>query len=465
MNFNLRKITITKLFGKNNYEIIFKDNKLILVAENGYGKTTIVNMIYYFLSKQWSRLLRYNFHSISVDINGKLITLNRNEIDIGASERFQRILKRYSPRVRKSFESSFMNIDLTTLFRNPSRFEVIAENLGIPTSLMYEMSMMVEREQENLFSTALNEKGEQLGNLMNTQILYLPTYRRIEQDLKNIFPDLETDIDHYRKRKRASKTINDLNYIELIEFGMEDVVLKIEDRLEEIKNNFNNKLKNDLTGTYLKDVINKNYLNVHFSELENIDEKVLSNIFNRIDESVLSSTEKQRLMSFVKDIKKTRQLNEVESKIIAHFINRLSNIYLELQKEEKDIVEFIEMCNEYLTNKIFFYDSINFNLRIFPADQNEVYFDEEITLKDLSSGEKQIVSLFSHIHLTKDHNFFIIIDEPELSLSVNWQQKFLPDVTKPELCLGLLAVTHSPFIFDNSLESYAKALNEFTLAN
>jgi len=456
---------ITKLFGKNNYEIIFKDNKLILVAENGYGKTTIVNMIYYFLSKQWPKLLKYNFHSISADINGKTIRLDKNEIDFGASEKFQRLLRRYSPRIRKSFESSLINMDWAMLFRNPSRFEIIAENLGIPTSLMYEMSMMVDREQENLFSSALNEKGQLLESLMNTQILYLPTYRRIEQDLKNIFPDLETDIDNYKKRKRTSKNANELNYIELIEFGMEDVVSKIEDRLEEIKNNFSKKLKNDLTGTYLKDIINKNYLNVDFTELENIDEKVLSNIFNRIDESVLSTKEKQRLISFVRDIKKTREMDEVENKIIAHFIHRLSSIYLELQKEEKDIVEFIEICNEYLTNKIFLYDSINFNLRIFPADKNEIYFDEEITLKDLSSGEKQIVSLFSHIYLTKDHSFFIIIDEPELSLSVSWQQKFLPDVIGTKLCTGLLAVTHSPFVFDNLLETYTKSLNEFSLKN
>lgn len=463
MNFKLRSISITKLFGKNNYEIVFKDNKLVIVAENGYGKTTIVNMIYYFLSKQWSKLLKYNFHTISADINGKIISLGKNEIDIGASEKFQRLLRRYSPRVRKTFESTLINIDWTSLLRNPAKFEFVADNLGIPTSLLYEMSMMVEREQENLFSSALSDKEQLLNSLMDTQVLYLPTYRRIEQDLKNIFPDLETDIDHYRKRKRTSKNASGLNYIELIEFGMEDVVTKIEDRLDEIKNNFSNKLKNDLTGTYLKDVINKNYLNVNFRELENIDEKVLSNIFNRIDESVLSRNEKERLISFVRDIKKTKQLNEVENKIIAHFIHRLSIIYLELQKEEKDIVDFIEICNEYLTNKLFFYDSINFNLRIFPTDNKEIYFDEEITLKDLSSGEKQIVSLFSHIYLTKNKNFFIIIDEPELSLSVSWQQKFLPDVIGTNLCAGLLAVTHSPFIFDNSLESHTKSLNEFSL--
>jgi hypothetical protein len=46
--------------------------------------------------------------------------------------------------------------------------------------------------------------------------------------------------------------------------------------------------------------------------------------------------------------------------------------------------------------------------------------EEEGTLamRTLSSGEKQIVSLFSHLYLSGQQLFFVIIDEPELSLSV-----------------------------------------------
>jgi hypothetical protein len=79
----------------------------------------------------------------------------------------------------------------------------------------------------------------------------------------------------------------------------------------------------------------------------------------------------------------------------------------------------------------------------------------------LSSGEKQIVSLFSHIYFSGDKNYFVIIDEPELSLSVPWQQRFLPDIIDTKRCTGLIAVTHSPFIWENTLEPYVRSLAEF----
>ena len=78
----------------------------------------------------------------------------------------------------------------------------------------------------------------------------------------------------------------------------------------------------------------------------------------------------------------------------------------------------------------------------------------------LSSGEKQVVSLFSHIYLSGKKNYFVIIDEPELSISVLWQKRLLPDILKK--CSGLIAVTHSPFIFDNELKRYAHSLEGFT---
>src|SRR6185437_12054574 len=86
---------------------------------------------------------------------------------------------------------------------------------------------------------------------------------------------------------------------------------------------------------------------------------------------------------------------------------------------------------------------------------------ERLELKMLSSGEKQIVSLFSHMYLSGEREFFVIIDEPELSLSVPWQQRFLPDIIGTGRCTGIVAVTHSPFIWENELEPYVRSLTEF----
>jgi predicted ATPase len=98
---------------------------------------------------------------------------------------------------------------------------------------------------------------------------------------------------------------------------------------------------------------------------------------------------------------------------------------------------------------------------IHPKEADEV--NNEIKLHHLSSGEKQIVSLFSHLYLSGGKKYFVLIDEPELSLSVPWQRKFLLDIKNADFCSGLVAVTHSPFIYDNELKKYAHGVGEFTV--
>ena len=114
---------------------------------------------------------------------------------------------------------------------------------------------------------------------------------------------------------------------------------------------------------------------------------------------------------------------------------------------------------EYITDKEFVYDSASFKFFIRP--NFEYHAGESVQLSDLSSGEKQIVSLFSHLYLSGKSRYFVLIDEPELSLSVPWQRKFLVDIHKSDFCVGLVAVTHSPFIYDNELKPYARSMGEF----
>lgn len=455
----LQKIRIDGLFGEHTLDIPIVDNKLLLVAENGSGKTTIVNIIYFFLSKQWNKLLKYNFKEIIGTIDNKEISVKKDDINIFKSDKIQNYLKRYPIHFREKLFDYLLTTDTVELFRNPQKMEFEAEKLNLPISIFFELSNRINREQFNLFST-VSEKNLNLNKLLDSQILYLPTYRRIEQDLKNIFPDLESDIDKYRKRKRINRVAEETSYVELVEFGMEDVEVKINKRLNELKENLNTKLKNDLTGTYLKDVINKRYTKISNNETDTFDEDVLGAILNIIDDDVLSKSEKEKLISFVKNIKEVGGLKKDEDKMIAFFIYRLINIYNEQKKEEQDIVEFVDICNQYSNNKEFIYDNINFQLFISPKIKGKLLLKERIELKDLSSGEKQIVSLFSHLYLSKQR-YFVIIDEPELSLSVPWQQRFLSDVNANQYCDGIIAVTHSPFIFENELEEYAHTLTEF----
>ncbi|WP_455292784.1 AAA family ATPase [Vibrio parahaemolyticus] len=84
-----------------------------------------------------------------------------------------------------------------------------------------------------------------------------------------------------------------------------------------------------------------------------------------------------------------------------------------------------------------------------------------VGIESLSSGEKQIISLFALLYLEKKTNLAIFFDEPELSLSMEWQKTLLPDIIDSGKCQFLLATTHSPFIFDNELEEVTVDLAEF----
>ncbi|WP_367142226.1 AAA family ATPase [Aeromonas sp. ANNP30] len=84
--------------------------------------------------------------------------------------------------------------------------------------------------------------------------------------------------------------------------------------------------------------------------------------------------------------------------------------------------------------------------------------NKEVDWENLSSGEKQIVSLFARLYLDRSENLAIFFDEPELSLSIEWQRKLLPHIMKSGKCQFLFCTTHSPFIFENELDAFASDL-------
>jgi hypothetical protein len=252
------------------------------------------------------------------------------------------------------------------------------------------------------------------------QVLYLPTYRRIEQDLQSIFPELEVNSRRFRELfAKKSRRSSEGGYVELVEFGMEDVELAIQRKMDEIKERERNGLSH-LTGRYLRDVIQGAYQDVDLSELKKLTTSEIEAIFSRIDEKLLPEEEQQRRSDLVAQIHSGDPLRD-EDKVVGHFLIRLVELHNAQQEHEKDVREFVRLCNLYLKDKKMVYDDFKFKLLIeqayTPFASNGAGMTN-IAMSMLSSGEKQIVSLFSHFYLSGAEGYFVIIDEPELSLSV-----------------------------------------------
>ena len=74
---------------------------------------------------------------------------------------------------------------------------------------------------------------------------------------------------------------------------------------------------------------------------------------------------------------------------------------------------------------------------------------EKIQLDQLSSGEKQILLILTTVFLQEEKPNILLMDEPEISLHINWQDHLIELIRKLNPNCQLILTTHSPNIFAN----------------
>jgi predicted ATP-dependent endonuclease of OLD family len=450
----ITRFEIKKLHGFRDYDLRLKENTLILVGENGAGKTTVLHLFYYLLSGQWSSMAKYQFESVTITIDSKQHTLRYTDIQ----KSFQRIDQRVLRRLPSNIRNRFLILLEQTEGRLPtSELEILCAQYDIPLHFLLSELDLFDDDRDSKINKTLKQTLTGIQQSLNCQLLYLPTFRRIEQELNLIFKGLDDRELSNRRQLLASRRGN--TFVELVEFGMKDVEAAINDTRVEL-DKFARENLNTLTFSYLGDIVEEKYQSVELDPIKQAEDKTIENILNRIPEPILSSQNKEHLRRLIEQVK-TDQEQNVHSKVICHYFTKLMAFHEELRTREAKIVNFCKACNDYMVDKEFRYDTSNFTFTI--ESKADSKGEHEIKLQYLSSGEKQIVSLFSHLYLSGGDSFFVLIDEPELSLSVPWQRKFLADIRKADFCAGLVAVTHSPFIYDNELRKHAHGLGEFIL--
>ena len=85
-------------------------------------------------------------------------------------------------------------------------------------------------------------------------------------------------------------------------------------------------------------------------------------------------------------------------------------------------------------------------------DQNELYFDsygETISAYKLSSGEKQMLIILLTVLVQNKKPFVLFMDEPEVSLHVEWQQRLIDLTMDLNPNVQVILTTHSPAVIMN----------------
>jgi hypothetical protein len=280
------------------------------------------------------------------------------------------------------------------------------------------------------------------------KLVYLPTYRRVEEDLANLGISGLTDPDDAEWEDLTA------NGDVLIHFGMRDV----RDRFARITQ----RIKDDTMASYSKisggmldELLRMSNFSKEMTLVDHLreNEDGLTLVLKRIGTSI-SDLGRNRIL----DLVKTGEISQNKYQPLAYFLMNLIKIYESQKGFDEKINRFVETANNYLSDKKLVYNEVDPSIVIRSVRSKDESRQIEIDLDTLSSGEKQLISILSLFYL-EENDFALIFDEPELSLSTGWQQKLLPDLMSSGNCKFLLAATHSPYIFDNEYFRYAKPIN------
>ncbi|WP_151035496.1 AAA family ATPase [Bacillus wiedmannii] len=434
-------IEIKGLFGDRDVKFNFEKPLLILIGENGIGKSTVLSILNCILDKNPEGLKEYDFELIRFKINEETYCLYKDDLDnIPNDWEFDYTISSHSSLYNEEFLANIarelkISIRIVEQRFTKNRFNLIYERMehfqsqGVATP--FADYLFKELENEKYMSLPIF-KGffEPIFSEFKGELLYFPTYRRVEEEAYKVGQVIDKDL---------GKNV--------IKFGMQDV--------QKIFNNIIEQIKTETINGVQK------VMDSLFTDL--LSEPNLSNEYNSIDlknkredlEIILQRSENSLPFSMKKTLEKLdvildkQELTDKEQ-FILYFITKYLKIYESSKIHDEKINLFIKVCNLYFKDKKFIYDAKNVHINLV----SKYDLSKEIQLKSLSSGEKQIVSLFASLYLTGKEDFVILFDEPELSLSIKWQEKLLKDILESKKCNFMMAVTHSPFIVPKELRKY-----------
>lgn len=481
----LKRFKINKLYGYKDVELIFNKESTIIIAENGAGKTTLINTLNAVLRGNADELRKLKCESIEIDLGNKSYKINIS--DLSYSDFLSNyILPSRCTSLIKLLSSSHIEDMLHDMIaaRSPRdlRNKVWYKHAYKTSSLNHaelESTLLVIRralknyhsqQAERLDNTENNEELPSVSTtktqpnmiledikikMRNFDIIYLPTYRRIEKatlrDKFNVEPEDSYSFsikDGEMLRVRHSQTANGSN----IAFGLYDVESELKYISESIER------RSSLGYRTLSATIIEDMMTGRMGELESKLKLPASDELSRFLGRVVDKDKKgnEKIIEEVKEIMKdAEQLNS--NKNLTYFLSKLKPVIDSTKEMEEKIEIFVAMCNKYLQlsddSKYLIYDVESLQVMV-----KDIYTDNPIGLEDLSSGEKQIISLMAHIYLDDTRKKIVLIDEPELSLSIEWQEHILVDIIKSPSVVQMLAITHSPFVFNNELKTQVKSL-------
>lgn len=469
----VEKFEIIDLYGYKTLGLNSPYAATILIAQNGAGKTTLLNALNAFLKGQFLRLNDLQFSEIKCKLQNldELLVVRQEDIqqlaDLPIDPEIAHFAAKLQTEPRKLVDFlcsdfSILKEDIISIQDHPI-YENAYRMMGYNHRVILDQ---LEKLQGKIFSSNENiSKAIATVRIYfkNFEVIYLPTYRRIENPL-----ELKKTEDHPYRNTRQKFRIPFSKLSGDIQFGLSDISERLSELNREILSQSNQGYRK-LSADIIKELLDGSFDRADVTDLYYPNSDDLNLFFLRLKKEERYRSPYGDVV--IPDIDRLINSTKETNRFLLYFLSKLNSVIQATKDIESQVENFINKCNKYLSTSenAFKETSIHRDyhlgskeLRLNRTDLS-VYAvslpsERKIALDALSSGEKQMISLLAKLYLYPKQKI-VLIDEPELSLSIDWQRQILEDIVTAPTCRQLVAITHSPFVFDNPLEPFARSLD------
>ncbi|EHJ46353.1 putative excinuclease ATPase subunit [Solidesulfovibrio carbinoliphilus subsp. oakridgensis] len=442
---HLLKFEVSKLFNVFDHSILFNQESgiTIITAPNGYGKTAILRLINAFFLNQWKILFNITYEKMTLYFDEDFrISVQHKKDD--KKERLLFILKEKDK--EQKYTIALGGID-------PRQFPLhlvdqIIPNLDRIASLAWRdltdnkrltFAEVMEKYGHVLIKEAgryeihakefvdMQSRDEKIPDWLvsatsSINCKFIETQRLLD------FTSPRIDQRHTRKAAQAISVVE--NQANHLKFAIQEKLAEFTNKSQELDRSFPHRVIKQASS---KSILDSN-LQGHIDSLEDTRSKLVS-------VGILDPTEGYTPISMENADQSTRSVLKVYVEDNVAKLSVFDSLY-------KKVSIFLEILNEKFASKR--PPGAKKLIRCNKDSGLVVETDDGkvVELSELSSGEQHEIVLFYDIVFKMDQHTFLLIDEPELSLHVNWQKKFVPDLLKiiSSNKMRVLLATHSPQI-------------------
>ncbi len=433
----IKELKIEKLHGYIDYDINFNDDVTFLHGDNGCGKTTVLNIITSIITGKVYELFKYQFSSITLSYSKqekktiKMIKISKNEED--------RIVKiNYN---QKDYTINIQEIRL--------RIEQIDKALEIEHFYFNEYPFLIDiRNEFSYIFLPLNRNGS-----INNEENSIFRRRMLRSNMRSTF---YSDISLSEVSTLVKESYNRINFtLSKINENFSEELLKSFLDVENISNT--QQLLSDLNELDLQEItkIKTEYTNVlkTLKKWDNTTENKINHFFD----------------SLLNDVKKSKGPTGFSLEILFKLseLKKIKNVITRAEKIEQTKKNTSQPLTNFLTTVNMFINMKSTKKEICIDDDGNIYlktpFKNRIDLLQLSSGEKQIVTFFAYLifGLQDTNQSLFIVDEPELSLHLQWQRQFVDTILELNPDIQLIFATHAPEIIGKHINKAVKLIPKY----